>query len=259
MNQIKLVISRNIGLYSLVSVGMIIIQLILMTNTLPWIDEVMFADTPIHYLSGDGWITHAWPSHAGREPMSLYMPLYQFFLTGWMWVFGTSVWASRSLNFFVLFLIGFSLIKLAEKINVKIEKGSAVILALLLWCTPVMSFMARSGRCDLVGALLCVLLAIQIVDYLRLKSAKRWIIVLLCALITMTGLQNAIYVVLVLLLGLAFLKQYRKRLFFTLIYSCLGFFAGFCLTLIFFFCHIQHQEHQLVCSLYLRQLNSFFY
>ena len=234
IKNIKLHLGDSIIPFLIVSLGMFIIQLVFMSNLLPWFDEIMFVDTPIHFLSGDGWTTHTWRSQAGEEPMSLYMPLYQFLLTGWMWVFGTSLWACRSLNLFLTILIGVGLIKLAQRLEINIGKGGAIILALLLWCTPAMSFMYRNGRCDLTGAFFCVILFIQVIDYIKGASKKKWTIILFAGLIMMAGLQAVVYSTMIFLLGIVLLKDQRKPLFHSFLWAIVGYIIGFSITALFF-------------------------
>ena len=47
-----------------------------LTNMAPWVDEVMFIDTPMHFINGKGWTTYAWYSVAKQTPFLLYPPLY---------------------------------------------------------------------------------------------------------------------------------------------------------------------------------------
>ncbi len=226
--------SSSTLLYFLVSLGMIIVHMIFMSNLLPWIDEVMCSDTSLHYASGDGWITHAWPTHAGREPISLVAPLYQFLLTVWMWIFGTSLWASRSLNLLITFLIGIGMFKISEHLGIKIQKTTAIILALLLWCTPAMSFMFRNGRTDLLGALFSIYLLICIIDYVKGDHGKKRPIILFSALIMLTNLTAAIFVALVLIFGFISLSGYRKPIFLAGLWTVGGLVVGFVLMALFF-------------------------
>lgn len=234
ISQIRKLLPQNSLIFILISLGMIFIHMLFMSNLLPWIDEVMYTDAPLHYVSGDGWITHAWSTNAGREPVSLAAPIYQFLLTGWMWIFGTSLWASRSLNLVILLLIGLGILKLTERVDVKMDKGGVVVFALLLWCTPAMMFMFRNGRTDLTGALICILLFIQIIDYLKGKAGKRWLIILFSALAFLTNLPAVIFATLVLLLGIVFLKGMRKKAFWATVWAFVGFFIGFCLMALYF-------------------------
>lgn len=231
---IKLQFPKNTIPFVFVSLGMMVIHMMFMSNLLPWIDEVMYTDTPLHFVSGDGWITHAWPTNAGRKPFSLVSPLYQFLLTGWMWLFGTSLWASRSFNLLIMVLIGICTLRFTERVGLSIGKGGAIVFALLLWLTPAMSFMCRNGRCDLLGALFSINLFIQVIDYLYGRIKKKWLIMAFSALAIMTSLPAAIFVTLVLFLGIVYLKGQRKRILWSIILTFIGYIIGFVLTAIFF-------------------------
>ena len=67
---------RTIFIYFFVSVLPVCMALSGLSNLTPWIDEVMFVDTPMRYVRGAGWTTHSWYSIANQEPFMLYPPLY---------------------------------------------------------------------------------------------------------------------------------------------------------------------------------------
>ena len=51
-----------------------------LSNVVPWVDEVMFTDTAMHFMNGKGWTTYAWYSVAKQEPFLLYPPLYSMIM-----------------------------------------------------------------------------------------------------------------------------------------------------------------------------------
>ena len=95
-------LSHSCGLYLILSFVMMGLAMSILTNMTPWVDEVMFTDTPMHYVKGMGWTTHAWYSVAHQDPFLLYPPLYSMAMVLWMNIFGTTLMACRSLNLIVM-------------------------------------------------------------------------------------------------------------------------------------------------------------
>lgn len=62
-------------LYCCLSFMMIGLAMLRLTNMAPWVDEVMFIDTPMHFINGKGWTTYAWYSVA-KQPLSCCIHLY---------------------------------------------------------------------------------------------------------------------------------------------------------------------------------------
>ena len=112
---------RTIVIYFFVSVLPVCMALSGLSNLTPWIDEVMFVDTPMRYVRGAGWTTHSWYSIANQEPFMLYPPLYSMILVPWMKAFGTSVFACRSLNVVITLFISWGLIRILQQLNLKMS------------------------------------------------------------------------------------------------------------------------------------------
>src|SRR5687768_12441274 len=53
-----------------------------------WIDEVMFCDPAINYLTGRGFTSTAWPVQSREETFAGNAPLYPLMLIPWLKVFG---------------------------------------------------------------------------------------------------------------------------------------------------------------------------
>ena len=217
---------RTIFIYFFVSVLPVCMALSGLSNLTPWIDEVMFIDTPMRYVRGAGWTTHSWYSIANQEPFMLYPPLYSIILVPWMKVFGTSIFACRSLNVAITLFIGWGLIRILQQLNLKISIIQILLLIILLWCTNDMVFMYSNGRPDLMGALFLVLIANEMIR--TIKSGKRkWGVLVLSAFLMTTAIQAAICLVLLLLLSFLILGSYRKGIKYLIFLSVSGIFLGF--------------------------------
>ena len=217
---------RTIFIYFFVSVLPVCMALSGLSNLTPWIDEVMFIDTPIRYVRGAGWTTHSWYSIANQEPFMLYPPLYSIILVPWMKVFGTSIFACRSLNVIITLFIGWGVIRILQQLNQKISIIQIVLLIILLWFTNDMVFMYSNGRPDLMGTLLLVLIANEMIR--TIKSGKRkWGVLVLSAFLMTTAIQAAICLELLLLLSFLVLETYCKEIKYLILLSVSGIFLGF--------------------------------
>ena len=217
---------RTIVIYFFVSVLPVCMALSGLSNLTPWIDEVMFIDTPIRYVRGAGWTTHSWYSIAYQEPFMLYPPLYSIILVPWMKVFGTSIFACRSLNVAITLFIGWGLIRILQQLNLKISIIQILLLIILLWCINDMVFMYSNGRPDLMGALLLVLIVNEMIY--TVKSVKRkWSVLVLSAFLMTTAIQAAVCLVIILLLSFLVLNSYRKEIKYLTFLSVSGIFLGF--------------------------------
>ena len=66
-------------LYGCLSLMMMGLAMLHLKHLTPWVDEVMFLDTPMHYVKGMGWTTFAWYS-AARHIVSLPINFFGLFL-----------------------------------------------------------------------------------------------------------------------------------------------------------------------------------
>jgi hypothetical protein len=197
-----------------------------LSNLTPWIDEVMFIDTPMRYVREAGWTTHSWYSIANQEPFMLYPPLYSIILVPWMKVFGTSIFACRSLNVAITLFIGWGLIRILQRLYLKIAIIQILLLIILLWCTNDMVFIYSNGRPDLMGALLLVLIANEMIHTIR-SGKRKWSVLVLSAFLMTTAIQAAVCLVIILLLSFLVLDTYRKEIKYLIFLSVSGIFGGF--------------------------------
>ena len=217
---------RTIFIYFFVSVLPVCMALSGLSNLTPWIDEVMFVDTPMRYVRGAGWTTHSWYSIANQEPFMLYPPLYSMILVPWMKVFGTSVFLCRSLNVIITLFIGWGMIRILRQLNQEVSSFQILLLIIILWCTNDMVFMYSNGRPDLMGALLLVLIANEMMHTIK-SSKRKWSVLVLSAFLMTTAIQAAICLVLLLLLSFSVLETYRKEIKYLILLSISGIFLGF--------------------------------
>ena len=222
-------------LYCCLSFMMIGLAMLRLTNMAPWVDEVMFIDTPMHFINGKGWTTYAWYSVAKQTPFLLYPPLYSMMMVLWMKAFGTTLIACRSLNLIVTMLIGVGLLRICRQLGLKMSLIQIGILVVLLWCTDDMMYMYANGRPDLLGA---AILIYAISEMICLNHKKKgWSLILLTALLFMSGIQSAVYLYILLLLAYLTLKDYRDVIKRITAFSAFGTFLGFLLVCAFMAYH----------------------
>lgn len=224
-------LSHSNVFYFILSFVMMVIAYFGLTNMTPWVDEVMFTDTPMHYVKGMGWTTHAWYSVARQDPFLLYPPLYSMVMVLWMNIFGTTLVACRSLNLIVMMSIGWGLIRICKELGLKMTMTQVILLVVLLWRTDDMIYMYSNGRPDLLGAAILVFIVGEII---RQRPAP---VILLSALLFASGIQTVVYLFILLLLALLLLKDYREEIKKHFVLSALGTFLGFLLVCAFMAYH----------------------
>jgi len=224
-------LSHSCWLYFILSFVMVGIALSGLTNMTPWVDEVMFTDTPMHYVKGTGWTTHAWYSVAYQDPFLLYPPLYSMVMILWMNIFGTTLIACRSLNLIVMMSIGWGFIRICKELGLKMTMTQVVLLVVLLWRTDDVIYMYSNGRPDLLGAAILVFI---VGEMIRQRPVP---VILLSVLLFASGIQTVVYLFIILLLALLLLKDYREEIKKHFVLSALGTFLGFLLVCAFMAYH----------------------
>ena len=155
--------------YGLLSLAFIAVNVFTLSNLPPWIDEVMMLDTSYNMAVHGSWETTAWYRVAGQYPFSTYPPLYQMVATAWIWLFGRSMVAVRSLNLLLMFAMGGMCLNLMKRHGLKLTAWTVALFTVLLWGTSEMSWIYRNGRSDMLCALMCVLTVLAIDNYCRRK------------------------------------------------------------------------------------------
>ena len=217
---------KTLFIYFFISVLPVYMAMSGLSILTPWIDEVMFIDTPMRYVHGMGWTTHSWYSIANQEPYMLYPPFYSMILVPWMKIFGTSIIACRSLNIVITLFIGWKLIRILQQLNQIISFVQILLLVVLLWYTNDMVFMYSNGRPDLMGALFLVMIVNEMIH--TIKSGKReWSIFVLSAFLMTTAIQATVCLMILLLLSFWVLDTYRKDIRYLAYLSISGVLLGF--------------------------------
>ena len=206
------------------------------TNMAPWVDEVMFTDTAMHFVNGKGWTTYAWYSVAKQDPFLLYPPLYSMIMVLWMSVFGTTLIACRSMNLTITLLIGWGILRICKQLGTQLSIKQIGLLVLLLWCTDNMIYMYSNGRPDLLGAVILVLIVSEMIRIIK-NSKKGWTIVLLSVLLIMSGIQAVVCLYILLLWAYLILKDHRKSIKRITVLTAFGIIIGFLLVCAFMICH----------------------
>lgn len=212
---------------------MVVINVITLDQVSPWVDEVMFMDTPVNFVSGNGWTTHAWYAGGDQTPFSTYPPLYQMLEVVWMSIWGISLVSCRSLNLVLILLLGFACLKLSELFNDR--KPSLLVVAifsLLLWCNGEMAWMYRNGRPDILGAFLCVLSIIYAWNHLK-NSKPLWPFVITCGFIVTSGMQATVFMGIVFICLFIFRWDMRKKIWPVFLSFVGGTFSGLLAMIIF--------------------------
>jgi hypothetical protein len=155
---------------------------------LPWIDEISLHDSSINFALDGEWRTTAFFGDRNNEVYSTYPPLYQFLLVPWVWLFGVSPLACRSLNIVLVFLICVITYRFLRRSNVIRDYTSLVIFLLLFWCAGIFSWIYRNGRPDILNMLCAVCF---LTCYYEKRS--RWLLVLFSFLTVISGIQACPY------------------------------------------------------------------
>ena len=154
---------KNLVAYIVVSLVFILFNLYFINTSAPWGDEVMIGDTPVNFLQGKGWVSHAWNTRYGAEPFSNYPPLMQCLQVIWYSLFGISFVSCKMLCFFLTFLVGFSIYKILHYLKTEVSMESTILMSFLVWGSLEFSIIYRNGRPDILCALLCILLVLLMI------------------------------------------------------------------------------------------------
>ena len=230
--------SACINTYILLSLAFIGINLATLSNLPPWIDEVMMLDTSYNAAVHQCWTTTAWYRVAGQYPFSTSPPLYQLLATAWIWLFGGSLVAVRSLNLLITFVLGGVCLRLVQR-NVRPTPWTVALFTMLLWGSSEMAWMYRNGRPDMLCALLSVFTIQTINRHLSVPSpATRLAVIATSALLLCSGIQAAVYLCVLWLFFFIAQKGWRRKQFLhPLALLLTGFTLGLFLVALFMLAH----------------------
>ena len=232
------VIDRSWCTYLFLSLVFLVINWVTLKNVMPWIDEVMFLDTSYNAVFHHSWSTTAWYRVAGEYPFSTYPPIYQFLVSTWMWLFGADILVVRSLNLFIVFLLGALCLRMLKNTGVLLSPWLVTVFTLLLFGTSEMAWMYRNGRPDMLCALVFAFTTYTIDRFFRGNSLRTRIgIVLSAALLVGTGLQTVAYLGILWLFLFLMLRKHSKQLLQLLLLLLVGLFLGMCMVALFMYAH----------------------
>ena len=236
--------------YILLSLAFITVNIATLSNLPPWIDEVMFLDTSYNMAVHGTWETTAWYRTAGQHPFATYPPLYQLLATAWIWLFGGSLVAVRSLNVFLTFVLGGACLQLMmhhlraslphpfQTEGLALTPWTTGLFTVLLWGTSEMAWMYRNGRPDMLCALMFVFTAQAIFHHLSARAtATRIAVVATTALLVCSGIQTIAYLLSLWLFLCIVMKGRRQEVLRLLVPLLTGLLLGVLLVALFMLAH----------------------
>jgi hypothetical protein len=187
---------------------------------LPWVDEVMFTDTPANVVLTGKWFSTVW--------RYTYNPLHAFLLIPWIWCFGISHAAVTSLNVVIAFFLCILMLRFLINTNIINSLWSLIIFLLMFWGASTISWIFRCGRVDVLAMLFSFLVVTEILKITqshKKKYIKLFLFSLLLFLTSISPLPVIIYLFLVL-----FISQTKDR---KIILEQAIIFASACMTGLF--------------------------
>lgn len=217
-----------------ISLFFVILNLVTLEWTpLPWIDEISYSDYSVNYVLGGEWRTTAWFGDKNNQAYSVYPPLYQFVLVPWIWLFGVSPLACRSLNVILAFISCLVIYRVMKKANLINSKLILICFLLLFWGADLFSWMYRNGRVDILNMLCTTCFFSCFYNYL-LGSSSKWWLVFWSFLVFISGIQACPFIAGVLIILLLFDRKIRAKTIKALFLFLGGSFFGlFGLSLLF--------------------------
>ena len=166
----------------------------------PWIDEVMFADPAASLVLHGHWTSTAWYGRGDLTYWSGNVPAYSFLQVPWLWLFGVSGPAVRSLNSVLIACTMACTWFSVKRLNlIPTPSIRLVVLMALSLCYPV-AYSVRCGRPDVVGMLL---FAMSALFWTTQRRSIGYTGLFCCAVLTpFSGIQYAFYMPI--LLGIVF-------------------------------------------------------
>ena len=216
------------------SLFFVILNLVTLEWTpLPWIDEISYSDYSVNFVLDGEWRTTAWFGDKNNEAYSVYPPLYQFVLVPWVWLFGVSPLACRSLSVILAFICCLVIYRVMKKANLINSRLILICFLLLFWGADLFSWMYRNGRVDILNMLCTTCFFSCFYNYL-LGSGNKWWLVFWSFLVFISGIQACPLIGGVLILLLLFQRKIRVKTINALFLILRGYFLGLCGLSLFF-------------------------
>jgi 4-amino-4-deoxy-L-arabinose transferase-like glycosyltransferase len=211
---------------------------------LPWGDEVQFTDPVANYILTGHYYNTSWTNG------SIYPPLYQMVLMGWLKIFGFSQFTVRSLNIFIAFVTIILLFVSLYKYRIIKKKDTLIIAVLALLSTSLLSWMAKSGRPDMLTMLIVVLLFLAFYYFKNNKSIGLVLLAISSIFAPISGLQIIPFMVFILIWSWITFKSERKLIFKFSIISFSGVIIG-TIAMMFYFYKLNLLEDFILFILYM--------
>ena len=172
-----------------------------------WSDEVFFSDPAYHLAVGDGFASTVSPA---EQPYGTFWvmnsPLHPMLLSGWIRLFGFSVFSVRSFNMMVIIVASFVLALAASRYARLQPPGRTLLFLLLALCGMGMTFSYRSARPECLGIFVGAL--IWLVLSWEKKGPRFLILAILGIVVPFTGLH---LVLVIAIYGVAWTLAERGR------------------------------------------------
>ncbi|MCM1147040.1 MAG: glycosyltransferase family 39 protein [Bacteroidales bacterium] len=223
-------------IYITVSAIALILNLLTIHNHLPWVDEVMFTDSPANFLMYGEWRTHSWYRMGEYSPFSFYVPLYQWLLFCWIKLFGFSLVKVRLFELLTTVVLGWIVIKTVEALRGHRNNNAFLLtFSVLFWFFKGMCTTYRLGRVDMLVALMATVCLYYVVTYWKTDRGIIGLIVF-SALTMLAGIQGVIWLASAFVFSLFVIRPYRKLLK-VAVYSTSGFSVGFTISCLWMWVH----------------------
>ena len=170
-----------------------------------WTDEVMYIDSAINLVEGNGFTSSAWPSQSKDEFWSSNSPLYSLLEAGWIKIFGSGVNTTRILSYIFgiisVFLISIGL-KNFNLVRSKTLRNTSMVFLLMLF--PIV-YAYRIGRPDIV----CLLLSSSTFAAASFQSSRlRDTLLVFSAMLTpFANLSVVFFILTVICIGFLFFRR----------------------------------------------------
>lgn len=222
----------------MISATFVILNIFTLGNLAPWIDEVMLLDTSYNAAVHGSWETTAWYRVAGQYPFSTYPPLYQMLASVWIWLFGGSMVAVRSMNLLFTFVLGGICLRLMRRHGLQPSPWTVALFAGLVWGTSETAWMYRNGRPDMLCALVFALDVLAIDRYLAAQTlTTRLAVIMASALLLCSGIQAAACLLALWLFFFVVMKDLRKKTFRLFAFLFTGISLGMVMVMLFMLAH----------------------
>lgn len=217
--------------YALISLIAIVWNVLTMHNFLPWCDEVMLTDAPAHQLLYGEWKTHAFNAMGDAEPYAIGTYMWTLFV--WLKIFGLSFLSVRFFSLFLTLCVGGLGLTIIRKLtNNNLSLYATYIFSIGFWFSSMIVLDYRMARYDMFGCLLVFLLVNVAIKCWKQDKIDYIKIILICALVFVAGIQAALYLVLITVFAILFVRPIGKMIHLGRTIACgivLGFLISCCI------------------------------